>query len=108
MSTNHEFEGSELDDSIAVVFLPGLARLSCQFHSSCKRDPYIHGVSVPPACYAPSINGFPYIKMVSLRAFVMLDRRAEVGKDKYKSFSKLGQIEFISLGLLEVRHDSSV
>jgi hypothetical protein len=38
----------------------------------------------------------------------MLDRRAEVGKDKYKSFSKLGQIEFISLGLLEVRHDSSV
>ena len=47
-------------------------------------------------------------QIISLRAFVKLNSRAEVGKDKYKSFSKLGQIEFSSLGLLEMRHDSSV
>jgi hypothetical protein len=74
----------------------------------CNQDPYLHGVSIPPACYAPSTNGLPNIKMVSLRAFVMLDRRAEVGRGKYKSFSKSGQIEFIFIGLLEVRNHSRI
>jgi hypothetical protein len=54
------------------------------------------------------IDGLLTLKWFLCGLFFMLDGKVEVGMKHYQSLSKLGQIEFIFVRLLEMWYDSSL